>query len=279
MKKQLFYILLTIGFVIVISKTNAQKVYININSGYGFSAGSQSLNNYKKQGESYTSDFKIKINHIKYSLGKGINTNATIGFILNKNINIELGFGYLIGSKIEYHDINNALPGVTVTKNFKSNMPYFIPSLVLKSGFKKINPYAKVGIFIGIPKVTSEYIEDNLSIMQEKLEINTEYKMDWGLGANTCIGVIYEISKKIGFLGECKILNLAVTPKSSEYTKYSIDGKDRLLTMNTNEKKQIYLNELTLDSSTLNSSEPAKLMKYKMPFSSIGANIGIKIKF
>ena len=242
--------------------------------------GTQTMFNYDQNYE--TEVYKVDV--IKYSYGKGLNFAGTFGGMFNKNIGAELGIGYLLGSKIESTSNLTALTTTTKSTTTDNNkMLFFVPTLVIESGFEKINPYARIGLIVAFPKITSKdeaTVTSAFSQTSLKTVEVTEYKMDLGLGANAALGILFDVSDNFAIFGECNINALSITPKSSEITESSSDGIDNLNSMTTSEKETVYENSLT--ENPLNppsEGEPSKSLKFKTPFSSVGANIGIKISF
>ena len=104
--------------------------------------------------------------------------------------------------------------------------------------------------------------------------------MDLGIGANAALGVMFNLSESFAIFGECNVNSLSITPKSSKITEETVDGADQLPSMSTYEKETVYEKDYTYDPTVIiSTSDPAKDIKVKMPFSSIGANVGVKISF
>jgi len=278
MKKIIKLIFVTVVISLYALSTKAQGIYIKIGGGYGLPAGTSSFQNSERNNVTQTN----KYDAVNYSFGKGINFAATFGDMFNKNFGAELNIGYLLGGTTEFTDNTIDVSATDeIKEKINSNMIFFTPALVIESGFEKINPYARIGLIIGIAKGFSEYDHtyDLAGSTNSSVE-KTEYKMDIGLGANAALGVMYNISESFAIFGECNINSLSITPKSSEITVSTLNGTDQLNSMSISEKKTDYLSSYSYDqNSTPSTSEPRKEIKTKMPFSSIGANIGVKISF
>jgi len=251
-----------------------------VNAGYGFPAGTQTIYNYDQNSETGV----FKVDPVEYSYGKGFNFVSSFGAMYNKYFGAELGIGYLLGSKIETTNNMNTL--YATAKNIttdNSKMLFFVPALVFEGGFEKINPYARIGLIVAFPKITSKdeaTVTSAFSQTSLKTVEVTKYKMDLGFGVNAALGILFNMSDNFAIFGECNFNSLSITPKSSEITESSIGGVDNLSSMTISEKETVY--EKNYVEDPLNPSaenEPSKELKIKIPFSSVGANIGIKISF
>lgn len=280
MKKTSKMLIVAIVCALFAVTTKAQGVYVKVGAGYGLPAGTQT--GFNTDQSMVTDIYKTEV--VNYSFGKGLNFAGTFGAMFNKNLGMELGIGYLIGSKTEFTD-NYTTTGSTSksTSTMKSKMLFFVPALVIESGFEKINPYARLGLVVALPKVTNEderTVSSTYSSTTHKSIEKTDVKMDLGLGANAALGILFNLSDNFAIFGECNINALSITPKSSEITESSTDGVDNLSSMTTSEKETVYEKSVTEDPlNPPSDSEPSKSVKFKLPFSSVGANIGVKISF
>jgi len=254
----------------------SQNAYVKINAGYGLAAGTQTMWN-------TTQTTTMAYEAVNYSLGKGINAAGTFGFMFNKNFGAELNIGYLMGGETEITDKSTI--GSNTEENvdiFKGSMVSITPAFIVESGFETVNPYARFGLVIGaMTNVVDEMTETStVGSTTTKVFQKTEYKMDLGLGANAAFGLMYNVSESFGIFGECNMNLLNITPKTSEITEFTVDGTDRLADLTVSEKQYEYEKEYTYDPANPGSTgSPSKSIKMKMPFSSVGANIGVKISF
>ncbi|NVO01282.1 MAG: outer membrane beta-barrel protein [Bacteroidetes bacterium] len=286
MKKNYFKILFT-TFVICFFANNlsAQGVFVKVNVGYGFGIGTQTwMNNSTRNVNSVTGVNTGTEEAVKISLGKGLNFAGTIGAMFNKNVGAELGINYLIGGKTtckdEYNYTGNLIiPSYTrTTENiFSANMLKINPSILVTSGSKEIDPYAKFGIVLGFGSATSERTETYSS--GDINESAFKYSGGMSIGITSAFGVNFNLNKNMAIFGELNMTNLSYAPKKGIYLKYSENGVDQLATMTTIEKEVEYVDSYTYDSSVAaNVTQPDKQTSIKLPFSSLGINLGIKIK-
>lgn len=273
--------MLIIVFVISLFSNTlfAQGAYVKINAGYGINMSSfvaQNSSNSTTTLPPYSYSYSTEA--VNYSLGKGLNFGGAFGYMFNKNIGAELGISYLLGGTTKI--VNESQFGTGHSTNeitMHSNMLRFIPSVVIASGFEGINPYAKFGLLIGTGSLFIDGDENEPGgIMIEKWKYNGGF----AIGLNSAIGAMFTINDNISIFGEIDMVNLSYAPTKAELTEASLNGVDQLPTMTTRQKETEFVDSYTFDSANPPSdSEPAKEVKFKMPYGSVGLNVGLKISF
>jgi hypothetical protein len=247
---------------------SAQELYLNVNAGYAFGTGQMNLSTTNVNATSSTYEV------VGYSLGKGVNTDISIGATFNKNIGAELGISYLIGGK------TNASSVYLDRKedfNFAAKMLRFNPSIVIYKGYEKFKPYAKFGVIVGIGgSISSEYKTAYTAVGGHTLLNKQKYNGGLASGFSSALGVIYGLNSKFSLFGELTMINLRYSPTKSKYTESTDNGVDRLSTFTVSQKEYEYVKSYTVNSAIPNPSQPSKALKFKYPFSSIGFNIGIR---
>ena len=279
MKSNYFKMLILVFVISLFSNTLfAQGAYVKINTGYGINMSSSNLQ--KQSGASTSSSNSISqtIEAVNYSLGKGLNFGGAFGYMFNKNIGAELGISYLLGgtTKIVSEANYNTLY-YKYERTMHSNMLRFIPSVVIASGFEGINPYAKFGLLIG---TGSLFMDSNGNGDGDKWVEKWKYNGGFALGLNSAIGAIFTINDNISIFGEIDMVNLSYAPTKGTLTEATINDVDQLPTMTTSQKETEYVDSYTYNpADPLPESEPAKQTKFKMPYGSVGVNVGMKINF
>ena len=229
--------------------------------------------------EFYSNSYSMKSEQINFSFGKGLNFGADFGYMFNKNLGAEIGVSYLIGGKtISTLTQPNNSTEITVS----SKMLRINPSLVITSGFEKINPYAKFGLILGSGYVilSSNQEISGFSGQQSNSE-SIKLSGAIAIGLTSGIGAIYKINDKLSFFGELNMINLSFAPTKGIKTDFRIDGVDMLPSLPTRQKETEYLDSFTETSSNSNpqDSEPSKKLKQKLPFGSFGLNLGLRVNF
>lgn len=247
-----------------------QGAYLNINAGYGLMMSSGNLPNFYSLTTSSNSDTYKQVN---LSLGKGINFGGAFGYMFNKNIGAELGVSYLLGGKSKAQDIYQ---GGKTDYTLSARMLRINPSIVIASGLNGINPYAKIGLIVGTGSVTEETIDNDGGDISRVL-----VKMNGGvaIGGNAGLGVLFDISKKISFFSEINMTSLSYAPTKGKATKATYNGIDILSDLTTSEKEIEYVDSYTESNTPPPDSQPSKGLKTKLPFGSIGINLGMRFSF
>jgi hypothetical protein len=278
MKKNYFKMLFLIFVINLLSAPLlfAQGAYLNINSGYATSMSTQNLSGF----ENYTFDsYSMKSEQINFSFGKGLNFGADFGYMFNKNLGAEIGVSYLIGGNTIS---TRTQPNYTSEMTISSKMLRINPSLVITSGFEKINPYAKFGLILGSGYVISSSNQESSGFSGQQSSYQS-FKLSGGIaiGLTSGIGALYKINDKLSFFGELNMINLSYAPTKGIKTDFRIDGVDMLPSLTTRQKETEYLDSFTLTSSNSNppTSEPSKELKQKLPFGSFGLNLGLRVNF
>jgi outer membrane protein W len=274
--KKLNLKLFLLVFVISLFTNNlfAQKVYIDINAGYGLKMSSENLDfmdfyNYTQKTNGYTEE------QVNVSLGKGLFLGGTFGYMFNKNIGAELDLSFLLGGKSKAKDTYN--DGSKTDYALSSKMLRIIPTLVITPGFEKINPYAKIGLVIGSGSILYE-VKSSGDGSNEVM--NIKFNGGIALGLSTGIGATYSLSDKMSIFGELNMVNLSYAPTKGKIKKYTVNGVDQLPSLTTSDKEIEFVKSYTYDSGNPPSdSEPSQELKHKVPFGSFGVNVGWRISF
>ena len=259
--------------------TNAQTekgFYASINSGYNIGTGNAEY--YKSsilgmfnstETTSSTSQEIVKVN-----LGTGINVGANFGYMFNKNIGFELGANYLFGSKIKASQ--TSYTGDYGNSEVFAKMIQIKPTLVFRSGFEKINPYAKVGMIIGSGKIINTQDQKN-----GPDTTNFILELDGGtpIGFHASIGTLYKINTKLSLFGEVNLVSLEYAPKKGNYTKYIKNGEDILPLLQTREKEVEFVDSFIEFGEASNPNEPSKAAIIPFSFSSFGIKVGVQYQF
>ena len=95
-KKITIKIIIALATILLSINTFAQSFYAKLNGGYNWGIASNIISRNSNQVGSVNSYEKVNL-----SFGKGINFSGAIGYLINKNIGVELGVSYLMGGTTE----------------------------------------------------------------------------------------------------------------------------------------------------------------------------------
>jgi hypothetical protein len=254
------------------NQLSAQNLYFTINGGYALESNKtnlvgESLLYNGTQTSTTTSNFEL----VSFSLGKGVNFGGTIGYMFHKNIGAELGVNYLISG--ETTSRYSSYTGNYLNRAYNAKMILLKPTLIISSGFEKINPYAKFGLLLNSGYATQQFDDKSGGNTSEQ---TTKMNGGIGIGFTASAGISYGITNKIAIIGELNYNGLTYSPKKGLVTASKENGVDNLATLTTREKEIEYTNTFSNDGGSSDPNKPSKLPLQNLPFSSLGLNIGLR---
>lgn len=206
-----------------------------------------------------------------YSFGKGTNVGINIGYMFNRNVGVELGADYLLGGKNNFKikeedDISET--------SVHAKMIQLRPTMRIAAGKDKINPYAKVGLVIGV----GGSIDSELEITDGTDKTSVILVKDQGIafGFTGAGGVDFSINEKMSIFSEISFTGLSFNPKKGKITKAEFNGEDQLPNIDVRQKEYDYVK--SADISAGDADTPQQLPKTSQNFNSMGINIGLKIR-
>ena len=264
-----------------------QGFYVKVGAGYAVPMGSQSLFEETDASEilGNASVVTTKTTIVKGSYGSGINFNAAAGYKFSPFIGVDLNISYLMGKEFSSTSTietgNNSI--FEVGESTKSKGFFFAPAIMFMAGTENIRPYGLVGFIAGSLKVEDETIlfTDNTDT-QAMYTVNTEVKGDFAFGFRGGLGVDFNISDRFSIYVEGIFNSIAYYPKSSEVVVADIDGDDVLSDLTVRQRETVYVDEITTTSINgaiqIDPDEPLQELRSPRPLSSVGVNVGLKIK-
>jgi len=273
--------LMVLVICMIAGNVNAQNTYIRL--GVGGGVGLQQYEGYGWADETQTSasdNLVIK----SQGLGGGLNANLAFGYMLSDNVGIELGVNEFIGLKKKVHYSSTSTSGdYTDDTKVSGMMLQVVPAIVITPGLESTNPYARLGMIVGIlPSITGSY-EATSTSTGEALKATHTYaektKLSGGiaLGFTAAAGVAFILSDKLDFFAELVFNGITYAPSKGKLKEWTIDGADQLPGATTKEKEWTYEKKFDADEDIPEGS-PDKEPKMSMNFSNVEVNIGIKLK-
>jgi len=167
--------------------------------------------------------------------------------------------------------------GGTTDYTVSSKMLRVIPAIVIASGLEGFNPYARVGLVVGAGSILYEFEDnDQGDVSVAKMKLNGGI----ALGLNAAIGAIFSLNDNLSLFGEIDMYNLSYAPTKGELTEATYNGTDVLPNMTTSDKEIEFVDSYTYNyNSPPPDSQPSQALKQKLPFGSVGINVGLRIDF
>ena len=273
MKKTLLFL-----FILMIMSQLAQAQFYYARLGFGVSGAISSnrdlLYSYSSNGSTRS------VTAVPLGLGRGITGIAAFGFKPSKYIGIEIGLSEFVGLPKIADSVTDLPGGYSVEARVKGNMLCLTPAVVISPGFEKVDPYARIGLVIGLRPTI------NATVTYEKGSVNPpeEYKMvrqyygNVALGLNAAMGVNWNINDLISLFAEFNFTSINYSPNYSEVTLFEKNGVDQLSTLTVKQTKTEYHNSINPDEQIADTS-PNQELKKTLPFSNAGLFFGITFHF
>ncbi len=249
-------------------------IYFKVNGGYNIPiSNTQMVEGFAPLGsflnETEISSTATKIEVVDINLGKGINFGGTVGYMFNDRLGAEIESSYLLGGETEAN--KKYLDGDYEKTTISSKMFQIKPAFVLSVGYSKINPYAKLGVILGVGKINQEYTEYNGNLTNAEVES----KGGLAFGFHGGIGLNFSLSSNLSLFSELNINNLTYAPKEGEITKYTVNGVNLLPESTVRDREIEYVDETISDGSS-DPNRPSKAPKTSFAYGTLGINIGLK---
>lgn len=272
--------LLAVAFSMGSYETNAQTdkgFYVSANIGYNKGTASANLLHAMYLGSVNTTETSPTTSQSKVvslTIGDGSNFGANFGYMFNKNLGLELGANYLLGSTT--NGSWTSYTGNNSNSETSAKMLQIKPTIVFRAGYEKINPYAKIGMVIGSGKITNNQNRTSgVDVFRETLELSGGTP----IGFNGNLGVLYKLNNKISLFGELNLTSLEYAPKKGITTVSTKNGIDQLPLMTVREKEGEFVDSITETGLPDNPNEPNKVIKIPFSLNNFGLNIGLQYQF
>jgi hypothetical protein len=239
------------------SMGSAQGLYVTANAGYGLTAGTQVIDvNYNNTGSTGTYDVVFG------SFGEGFKFGASAGYMFNQNLGLELGLSYWLGKSFDA-SLHSSLFNTTESRRGLGFVA--TPSIVVTTAMKLINPYARIGVVLGIMEIRAEYrYEGPGPTYAETFEENGGF----AFGYAGALGIAIPTGGAVDFFLEAGFQAFTFSPSQSEITAYTVNGINQLESL---PRKVTEFKEKFADGES--NAVPA----VRRPFSSIGMVVGARI--
>lgn len=212
------------------------------------------------------------------SYGRGLSGEGTFGYELCDHFSAELSTGYFCGHTYEY-SYNTSTSKNTYTNRLSGF--YVTPSaLVIGNTWHGITPYGRMGVMFGATThMVSEYDGSYTFGMMTSTTLSTLFvKPAFKPGYEGGIGATFPIIDKLSLRAELTVRSYSFKPKSSEYTRYIINGSDKLDDLTTYQRENVYKDSYTA-TSTPPQDKPRTSLATPYPASSIGISLGVAYNF
>lgn len=237
-------------FLFIVSKSAiAQNYYLKALGGYGF----------RIPGETYESDIDQKFSY--YSLGKGFQIGAGIGYRFKNNLSFEMNFNYINSTDYKvgnFHDIYSKtiqlMPAFALHHKIS-------PKSTFISGFGPI-----IGVYTNLREVDEGYV---MKLYDGKLP----------LGGFAQLAYNYNFTEEFFGMAQIRISALSYTPLKGEVIKYEVNGEEAVETLPTNQRYEIYDEIWRSGWNNQDPNQPARYSFTSFNYSNVSLQIGVGYRF
>lgn len=268
--------LILIGFSLVFHSAFAQRAYLQINGGYALAANRSNLYQLGMVNSVWNNN-RLTEEQLNLSFGQGLNFGLNFGYRLNSYLHADLDFSYLLGASFTANSSND-LSMVERETAMSARMLQLSPSVVFSPATGPVRLFARLGLVFG--NASLDVISHNK--FSGGSEIEQELLLDggWAIGMMAGLGLSHKINERFSIVGELRSINMSYAPTRGEVTKYVVDGQDEIATLTTEAREVEFVDSYSVNrNSPPSSDEPSKAFKIRMPFSSLGLNIGLRYNF
>jgi hypothetical protein len=270
---------ISLAFLTLLSLLNttsiqAQKFYAGVHSSYHFGMGGV-MNGYLS---ATSSSLSATLKDEKVNFGKGIQAGINFGYLLNKNIGIELTFSKALKQNMEMENqIRPSWNGkYSEIIGFNTSSTILSPAIVIKTNYEKLNIYSKLGVMVLKSKQQNTYYENNNTFITD-----IEYDVEGisGVGFRAALGTSIKINKLIDLQLEINTSNITAKPKREIETKHVENGINLLPTMTVQDKETEFVDEYTITATPAPTNVPNKSLNIYLPYNTLGIQLGLIFKF
>lgn len=212
------------------------------------------------------------------SVGRGVGFDAAVGVELTEHLFGELALGYLSGLPFESKkNFNSSSSSYSETRTIRGDMLRLSPALVFVGDEGAFRPFVRVGVTMGLPKVTQAL--DTVDAQVRTIE-EVELTGMPTFGIAGALGVEFGLSKGVSLATEVNYLSMAFSPTQGKLVKATENGVDKLPTMTTRQKEVQFVDTLTSNPSVpASAGSPDMETSISIPFSNVGVAVALVYKF
>ncbi len=211
------------------------------------------------------------------SFGQGVQYGATVSYAKKKYVEVELGLSYLSGKFTEVTDKDFT---ESTVEDYTTEMFRVTPSLKLKAGQKKLMVFGRLGLGLGFGGSIS-YQPQRL-VNSGRVISSTTWVYSGGTMRHLVAGLGLERSvgktSRYRFFSEIRLFSGVYSPNKGEMTKSEQNGQDRLSALSVREKHIVFQSSIKAPRVAPDPNQAEILLRWRLPFSSVGLNIGVAYK-
>ncbi len=233
-------------------------------------------------GTSQQESGKVRYSSSPVSFSSGASVSFAAGCTFNKHLGVDVAATYFPGSQsysfFENSAFSTSLGAIffedkVTTTNIKAPL-FIIPSVVVRSGWKKVDPYMRMGISLLLQNSFNVQVGDTIrnNYANSFVRYTDKYEMKPTIGLNAVGGCSFNLSGHFRLWCEVGMLSHNPWLRSRETTAYSENGFNMLNSMAKTDRYTRY------GTSTYNeptSNDYSWGVTQRLPYSNINFSAGI----
>jgi len=254
----------------------AQHIYIGGNMGMGFQAFPTKVETFFNVNNDNNT---VRLQQPAFSLGAGFLMNASIGYFFNDYIGIDMGFQYQIGSKVSFSQEYVILTQTELKEmNIYAKRFSFLPSLIMKVGDGKIQPFFKVGPMFGS---VSQLLEEKTTVDTNVAIKNWKYEGPMAIGLSMEFGAQYNISDNMSIFLSSSFSNMVYTPTQAEAVFATKNGMRVDESLQPFERTILFVewSDDPYNAGPQDPMKPTRLQSQSFSYSNITLELGMQFLF
>lgn len=212
------------------------------------------------------------------SLGQGGNLSLAYDWFSKKDIGFGVKLNAFFGAPFTAHGDQTTSSGdhIQYTIAQRGFSGQIIPHFSARHDFKKVCPVLEIGMVIGVNGIKETY--EGYYNVSNKVTSTIWERGGATFGFYSSLGIWIKISRVVRFSLAANCIVSSYSPTHWERTSFLANGHDQLSQLAVSDIKGDYVTEIN-SSTPQSSSIPRKSLKYSVPFSSVGFNIGFAFIF
>lgn len=252
----------------------AQRLYVDGGLGMAFQAFPTKVETFFNVNNDNNT---VRLQQPAFSLGSGFLMGGSIGFFFNDYIGIDFGLQYQVGSKIEFSQEYVILTQTELKeKKLYGNRFSIIPSLIVKAGDGKINPFFKAGPMFGF---VSQFMDEKTTIDTNISVKFWDYSGPMAIGLKMDVGAQYNISENFLIYISSSFSNMIYKPSQAEVYHSARNGNNQSL--QPFEKSILFVDwsDDPYNAGPQDPEKPTRMQSQSFSYSNISLQMGVRYLF
>ena len=269
-------ILIVLNSVFYISAGHAQGFYLSGNTGMAFQAFPTKVETFFNVNNSNNT---VRIQQPAFSLGGGFVTNASLGYFFNDYIGVDLGISYQVGSKVLFSQEYVILTQTELKEmTLYARRFSFIPSIIVKAGDGKVQPFFKLGPSFGSVR---QYLDEKTTIDTNTSSKYWKYSGPTAVGLNIEAGIYYNLDDNLSFFLSSSYTNMVYNPTRADVVNANHNGMGNSSSLQPFEKTILFVewSDDPYNAGPQDPDKPTRMQSQSFSYSNISLQLGVCYQF